>query len=169
MAAPTGTIRTAVEARLITELFPGVEGFATTAVEGSFLVTAPYQGTAPHNRVCVVGAAADPTTEPTGMARGRSPQSDGWSILCGLGCTDQIDPLAAKALLEDGFNALADAIAADHRLGMYGPRDAMAILEDGPYFSWIETPGPDGPVLVPTGWLDFRIDVFADFVRNPAP
>lgn len=158
----TGTVRTAVENRLV-EIFAALDGFSDQARPGAWFVTPPLNGKMTARRWIVIGVAPDGDIEADSATAdgGIAATVDVWTIRCGLACTDVAASQAAKQACEDALNAMADLLAIDDRIGMNGPRNVEITRIRGP-FSVLEQGQPRFT------WIDFDITAQADIERNPA-
>jgi len=160
MGLATGTIRTATENRLI-EIIADLDGFTDKLAAGQWVVQGPPNGK-PKGRRWVVIGLYDGEFEREGMERGTDPGADKWEINCGLSCNDVADAQQGKQVCEDALNAIADLLAADHRLGVAdgGPREVGITRISGPHSDQVE----GYPRFC---WIDFTISATADIRRTP--
>lgn len=161
MGLATGTIRTFTENRLI-EIIADLDGFSDKVGDASTWVVQPTPTGKAKGRRWVVIGLYDGEFDREGMEAGTGPGADQWTIACGLACNDIPDPQTAKQACEDALNAIADLLAADHRLGVAdaGPRDVGITRISGPHSDQVE----GKPRFT---WIDFTISATADIRRNP--
>lgn len=163
MTTPTGTIRTATERRLI-EVWSALPGFADHHDDDDlWWVTGPIHGRPANRRLVEIGVADGPL-DPDALAAGHGPTTDSWTISCAIACYAIADAMEAKETVEAGFNAVANAVAADHRLTPAGLPDigvqqVRVVSAVGPYY--LE---PDGQ---PMAWMEFDVAAAAQIRRNP--
>lgn len=155
----TGTIRTFAENQLI-EAISALDGFTDTPSDTDWLVSGPPDGE-PKSRRWVVIGTYDGSLDPNGIEAGAGPSIDEWTITCGAACTDVADAQTGKQACEDVINAIADMLAADHRVGAgsSGLRDVTVARIDGPYSEQVS----GKPRL---SWINFDITARADIRRN---
>lgn len=158
MSSPTGTIRTAVSNRIVA-LAADLDGFSASPAAGAWHVTRPPYGQLKNRRSLVIGVGTG-SVEDDAIAAGHGPSVDDWLIGCYLQISDEPDFATAEQACEDGFNALADMLAAEPRLGMNpGPRD-VRVSGDFETGSGQESGQPA------YAFLTFTISASADILRN---
>lgn len=161
-----GYVRVETEERLIAKI-GRLPGFSLDQDHDAlWYVTSPLNS-APKCRRFVVVGSAEGLIEPEGMQAGHGPGLDQWTIACGIADTNLGDAssLAAKRGVQDALNAIADMLAADHRITLAGEPDLgvhdVAISRvEGPLWAW-------GNDQAPLAWADFDISASALIRRNP--
>lgn len=160
---PAGTVRTATARRLV-ELIATLDGFSTEPESGSFWVTRPTGKKLANRRIVVVGMGPG-TSTPDGIAATHGPSFDTWRIPVFIGVTDvpDLDIEATEQTVEDAYNAIADLLALDDRLG--GP-DGPGPGCRGVAPTTFELGSSWEPGKPPSAWADIELTATADIERN---